>query len=82
MLFTHKSLYAKPSLRWSQVWQTLTHPFHNLFSDEPKIKVYRDSQGNVEWHIYDPLSDRNIWVSTEAEVYTWLESRYHGARHS
>ena len=42
---------------------------------EPKIWEKRDRLGNI-FKVYDPASDRFIYLSSENEVRIWLEERY------
>ena len=43
---------------------------------EPKIWEKRDRLGNTFFKVYDPASDRFIYLSSENEVRIWLEERY------
>lgn len=79
MQFTHSNPYTTSSVSWTRIWQALTLAFQNWLSEEPQIEQHKNRKGEVEWRIYDPTNDRILWLSSEAEVFEWLESRYHRA---
>lgn len=43
---------------------------------EPKVWEKHDRQGNTFFKVYDPASDRWVYLSSENEVRMWLEERY------
>ncbi len=46
-------------------------------SHEPRIWTKTNRKGVILWYIYDPVSDRKICCTSQAEVMSWLESRYY-----
>ncbi len=50
---------------------------HFLTNDSaPRIWQTRTQTGNLCWHVYDPIRDHGVTLSSEAEVRIWLEQRY------
>jgi len=43
---------------------------------EPRIWHTHDRQGNLRWHLQDPLSETRLVFESELEVRCWLEQRY------
>lgn len=46
-------------------------------NSEPKIWEKKDRFGKTYYRIYDPISDRNIYLNSEAEVRWWLDKHYY-----
>ncbi|WP_164674444.1 hypothetical protein [Spirulina subsalsa] len=45
-------------------------------SNEPRIIVKKNAQGDVFYHVYDPLSQEKDQFTSEQDVRVWLEQRY------
>lgn len=58
--------------------QTLKLLFELMLKvDEPRIIRSRDKFGSPFWTIYDPITRRRIYFSSELEVRAWLDRRYY-----
>ncbi|NJL42766.1 MAG: hypothetical protein HC856_07075 [Pseudanabaena sp. RU_4_16] len=46
---------------------------------EPELKVWQkqDRYGNTLWHAYDPWTGDSVCLGSEAEMLSWIESRYY-----
>lgn len=45
---------------------------------EPQIWQTRDRQGDLIWHVYDPMNNQSSVFQSEMEVRVWLDQRYNG----
>jgi len=43
---------------------------------EPRIWHTTDRQGNLRWHLYDPVGEKRYGFESELAVRCWLEQRY------
>ena len=69
---------VKASHIWPAIQQELSYIAQALAgSQEPHIWQHRDANGQLWWHAYDPVSDRQVCCDSEAELRIWLESRYY-----
>lgn len=74
-----KRTYPQPALSWlTGIWQKLVHGMaHGVApSGEPKVWQTIDDDGSLWWNIYDPLSAHTFYMSSEAEVISWLDEYY------
>ncbi|MBE9043392.1 hypothetical protein IQ255_03035 [Pleurocapsales cyanobacterium LEGE 10410] len=70
---------------WAKFEQKIAKKLANLgdrwtrFStySEPKIWERKDRDGNPYFRIFDPKSDRYIYLNSEDEVRWWLDERYY-----
>ena len=64
----------------STAMHQLTH------SHEPRIWASTiksgPNAGQTLWHLHDPLTQHRATLASEAEVRTWLETRYYRSNHS
>ncbi|WP_265265517.1 hypothetical protein [Spirulina subsalsa] len=44
--------------------------------NEPKITIKKNDQGEVFYHVYDPLTRNKDLFTSEQDVRVWLEKRY------
>ncbi|WAL59691.1 hypothetical protein [Thermocoleostomius sinensis] len=56
-------------------------PTFSFFQSEPEIQERVDTQGNVQWHVYDPNSDCVLDFNSQSELLSWLEERHHSSPH-
>jgi hypothetical protein len=63
-------------------FETWLRPFFQLIdfiftvNTEPTIRQYSDRQGNPIWQVYDPMSDRTIYLNSETEVRIWCDRQF------
>ncbi|HEY9625057.1 MAG TPA: hypothetical protein V6C78_32320 [Crinalium sp.] len=68
--------------KWAKIVScTLEKIGQELFqylAGNPELRIHKtvNSQGMTYWRIYDPVTQRNITLSSEQEVRTWIENRY------
>jgi hypothetical protein len=46
-------------------------------SEEPRIWIRRDRNGNKVYHAYDPVNNSSFSNISETELRSWLEERYY-----
>lgn len=65
-----------PIITWQIIWTFLNQP---LFvpslsaSSEPQIWTTLEGDGNIWWHVYDPMTGQKNVLGSEQEVLIWLE---------
>jgi hypothetical protein len=48
-----------------------------VITKEPELEIWQqDHHGQIHWHVYDPLTRESISFVSEAEMWSWIESRY------
>lgn len=57
------------------VWEALLRAIMNR--SELQVWQTSDKEGCPHWNAYDPVSDRSISLSTEAEMRMWIEQNYY-----
>lgn len=52
--------------------------FSDISSRPPELQIRqrRDRHGNLWWHVYDPITNHSVRLSSEAEVRVWIEQSY------
>lgn len=58
-----------------QIWQAIAIILP--LSDEPQIYQKHDHQGNVYFHVYDPVTNSSFTFHSEQEVLVWLDERFY-----
>ena len=73
----------KPSVKTSwlkRIWQGFVKGFildrFSEKSSEPKIWQKRNRFGETFFQVYDPATDRYIYLNSEKEVRVWLDDRF------
>ena len=48
---------------------------------ELTVKQKVDRSGNVFWYVYDPMTERTAYLTSEEEVRIWIEERFYYQNH-
>ncbi|MGG6297348.1 hypothetical protein ACQ4M4_23385 [Leptolyngbya sp. AN02str] len=74
-LSTQRSRRSPTRHFWSQSLNQLV----GWMTQKPEPRVWRkpNQQGHMQWHAYDPQSDRSFVCDTETEMRRWIEQTYH-----
>ncbi|MBF1999816.1 MAG: hypothetical protein IGS50_08920 [Synechococcales cyanobacterium C42_A2020_086] len=59
----------------SRIAERLASAF--LSSSELRIQQIRSRTGEVQWEVYDPMTEQVHVFASEAEVRCWIEQRYY-----
>ncbi|MBF2049418.1 MAG: hypothetical protein EDM05_040795 [Leptolyngbya sp. IPPAS B-1204] len=70
-----KALSLKLKTRLNHIWQSLVAYFST--STEPHVWRSEDSNGQVVWHAYDPVTNRSVQQASMDEMRVWLEERHY-----
>ncbi len=46
-------------------------------TEELSIQQVQSRHGEILWHVYDRSTGREAYLSSEDEVFAWIEQRYH-----
>lgn len=49
----------------------------NFSKNELRVWQKSHSDGNTEWHAYDPVTGRSICLASDAEMRIWIEQQYY-----
>lgn len=61
--------------RWlMRIWAAGIHAL--LRKDNPQIRYYQNGSGDAWWRVYDPVTGRSAYCSSENDVRIWLDRRY------
>jgi hypothetical protein len=72
-----KDTNSQPSRRVSWLEQILERLSYKLLErKDPKVRQVRDRSGKIYWEVYDPVSRRSLFFSSEQDIRIWLE-RWH-----
>lgn len=66
---------AAPAAHSTPWWQRLLQGLL-IRSSEPRIRTYGHLHRQI-WRVYDPISEKTLWLSSEDQVRQWLERRYY-----
>lgn len=62
---------------WRKGWTYFVRHFTR--ENEPHVWLRRSITGNILYYVYDPHTGRSAYLSSEADVQSWLEQlRYQG----
>ena len=90
--YEHLELITRPSPAATQqnrvkrtigfFYRLMSTAMHQLtHSHEPRIWTSTIKTGpnvsQTRWHIYDPMTQQRATLASEAEVRTWLDTRYY-----
>ena len=78
-LYLDQSNASTFSSKLRHLWKTLLDSWAanalNINS-EPRIREEKRA-GEMVWSVYDPTTQRSLYLSSETEVRCWLEKRYY-----
>jgi hypothetical protein len=57
---------------WSQLCDRMAMML--LQEQEPIVTEKQDAEGTY-WHIYDPNSNRSVWVRSQHDAIAWIEQK-------
>ncbi|MGF1576619.1 MAG: hypothetical protein ACFCU9_11915 [Cyanophyceae cyanobacterium] len=85
---TYNLSRVNPSHGWlEQAWQTVSHGLQQFAQsvtqpNELRIRVRQTRDGRTLWSAYDPDNGRSASFSSEEDLMTWLDDRYHNSSDS
>lgn len=70
---------SAPSIEFSAGFKQFFQDFFAFLcgSEEPRIWVRRDRNGNKVYRAYDPVTNSSFVSTEETELRSWLEERYY-----